>query len=128
MRHKTLTTQNKNQLLIEIAHQTTKTPTPTPRKAQTCAHTFIVSMLATTIHKSNTTPHNQDGATTTHPQHGDDGPVVSKPISVPDDFFNAHCCAPERDPLQAGPLNCPNRVTLTQREARGNHWCSLERR
>ena len=54
-------------------------------------------MLATTIHKSNTTPHHQSGATTTNPNrrpqrgapprfptHGrrDSGPVVSKPNSV----------------------------------------------
>src|ERR1700731_2902981 len=52
-------------------------------------------MLATTIHKSNTTPHHQSGATTrTHPHRGPisppvphrgprgDGPVVSKPNSV----------------------------------------------
>ena len=51
-------------------------------------------MLATTIHKSNTTPHHQRGATTTPPQKGrtipgfphsgqrDSGPVASKPNSV----------------------------------------------
>jgi hypothetical protein len=31
-------------------------------------------MLATTIHKSNTTPHHQDGATTTHPHRGQHHP------------------------------------------------------
>lgn len=41
-------------------------------------------MLATTIHKSNTTPHHQSGATThpLPPTGQDRGPVVSKPNSV----------------------------------------------
>src|SRR5215213_8428708 len=63
-------------------------------------------MLATTIHKSNTTPHHQSRATTTklprrkptpnlrvclspvsHTGRRDSGPVVSKPNSVSDEFF-----------------------------------------
>ena len=90
-------------------------------------------MLATTIHKSNTTPHHQDGATTnpSHPngresehprfpqQQGKEvnGPVVSKPNSVSDEISSpAH--TPEeafprtgmfvvhqnRNPLQAQPI------------------------
>ena len=41
-------------------------------------------MLATTIHKSNTTPHHQSGATTRHlePTPKDNKPAVSKPNSV----------------------------------------------
>src|SRR6476659_3597082 len=46
-------------------------------------------MLATTIHKSNTTPHHQSEATTSpslspvsHTGRRDSGPVVSKPNSV----------------------------------------------
>ena len=67
-------------------------------------------MLATTIHKSNTTPHHQDGATTTHPQRESRGSVVSKPNSVSGDSFTGPsrslgsrtgenvCCAPNRQP------------------------------
>ena len=48
----------------EITPQQTTHP-PTPHKRE-CRHTCGL-MLATTIHKSNTTPHHQDGATTETP-------------------------------------------------------------
>ena len=73
-------------------------------------------MLATTIHKSNTTPHHQDGATTnpSHPneresehlrfpnQQGEEvnGLVVSKPNSVSDD--QSLPSRPEDQPLNPG--------------------------
>ena len=78
-------------------------------------------MLATTIHKSNTTPHHQDGATTrNHPaetgggpqphpngQAVNPGPVASGPNSVsggtsrlPAELDKSVCRAPTRSPLQ----------------------------
>ena len=76
----------------EIAHQTTPAhPSQTP-KGPTRARPLAASMLATTIHKSNTTPHHQSGATTSpipgfpHSGRRDSGPVVSKPNSVSDEF------------------------------------------
>src|SRR6478609_10898100 len=74
-------------------------------------------MLATTIHKSNTTPHHQSRATTTSPIPGfppsgrrDSAPVVSKPNSVSGSSLTGidHsipyrlnvCRAPEPGPLQ----------------------------
>jgi len=50
-------------------------------------------MLATTIHKSNTTPHHQSRATPTTPTphrgQGTNRAVASKPNSVSDDFHAA---------------------------------------
>ena len=46
---------------------TTHTKTPTPTKERQAFTQAIISMLATTIHKSNTTPHHQSGATTRTP-------------------------------------------------------------
>ncbi len=54
-------------------------------------------MLATTIHKSNTTPHHQRSGRQPTPSipgfppsgRRDSGPVASKPNSVPDDFLTA---------------------------------------
>ena len=60
-------------------------------------------MLATTIHKSNTTPHHQSRATTRppKPQPQENGLVASKPNSVSDDFPPAR--APQRGrPLTTG--------------------------
>src|SRR5947209_20530265 len=66
-------------------------------------------MLATTIHKSNTTTHHQDGATTTKPQTstglGETTPGVA---SGPNSVFSRIavlkkticCCAPDPHPLQ----------------------------
>jgi hypothetical protein len=90
-------------------------------KVQAPAH----QILATTIHKSNTTPHHQKmerqpnhtpskrGHHLRFPTTGrrDSGPVASKPNSVSDDFIagvrsleNPNrltvCCAPEPPPLQ----------------------------
>jgi hypothetical protein len=91
----------------------TQTP-PTPTRK---ASTAVCEMLATTIHKSNTTPHHQSEATTTnpkpysgrhpHPTAGssnlppvshtgrrDSGPVVSKPNSVSDEFSRSGVSPP----------------------------------
>src|SRR6185436_16137339 len=63
----------------------THTPTPTPTKRVSAT---MCEMLATTIHKSNTTPHHQSRATTSpisgfpHSGRRDSGLVVSKPNSV----------------------------------------------
>src|SRR5262245_27216751 len=106
-------------------------------------------MLATTIHKSNTTPHHQSRATTTtlpsqeadptpqvattsgFPQSGrrGDGLVVSKPNSVSGS-------SPAAIPLRPNVLSCTqpaplqrsdsSRLTPPQRECFS--WCSLERR
>ncbi len=51
--------------LGKIAHQTPKNPPPVQG-----VRTFAASMLATTIHESNTTPHHQSGATTHTPCTG----------------------------------------------------------
>jgi hypothetical protein len=112
-------------------------------------------MLATTIHKSNTTPHHQSGATTTtlprkeptqtrvtttsgFPPSGrrGDGPVVSKPNSVSGDLFAAldridpagrHVCrAPTGHPLQ-GPALISQPRTPHRREARGNELVLLRK-
>lgn len=116
--------KHKNQK--KIAQQTNKHQIP---KNPPLAHL----MLATTIHKSNTTPHHQSRATT-HPLPSpgqDRGPVVSKPNSVsgspsPQSIplrLNV-CCAPNPGPLQTtGFLTAqrfPNGTVLS--------WCSLERR
>jgi hypothetical protein len=81
-----------------LHYQRTQT-TPTPQRK---ASAPVCEMLATTIHKSNTTPHHQSRATTTklprrkptpnlrvclspvshHSGRRDSGPVVSKPNSV----------------------------------------------
>ena len=77
-------------------------------------------MLATTIHKSNTTPHHQSEATTSpipgfpHSGRRDSGPVVSKPNSVSGSPSPASitrnpyrlnvCRAPEPHPLQVRPI------------------------
>ena len=102
LQHKTVKNSRKNQKLHYLPHTTT--PTPHKRKAGAT----VCEMLATTIHKSNTTPHHQSRATTTNPlvsgartppdggnrnlppvSHNtgrrDSGPVVSKPNSVSDD-------------------------------------------
>ena len=82
-------------------------------------------MLATTIHKSNTTPHHQSMERQPSPIPGfphtgrrDSGPVVSKPNSVSDNSIHRHvsptginvCCAPEPHPLQAT-VHLTNRLT-----------------
>ena len=60
--------QHKTQKIVseesEIAYQTQKHAPPPKRSTPHCA----CQMLATTIHKSNTTPHHQSGATTRHPE------------------------------------------------------------
>jgi hypothetical protein len=80
-------------------------------------------MLATTIHKSNTTPHHQREATT---HEG----VVSKPNSVsgslldrfipPGQTFVVHpvSATTAADPITASPPPCAGMFS----------WCSLERR
>jgi hypothetical protein len=72
-------------------------------------------MLATTIHKSNTTPHHQDGATTTHPHRGQHHPrfpqrgqevtglLSQSPIVCPmaaSLTADVGCRAPDPHPLQ----------------------------
>lgn len=92
-------------------------------------------MLATTIHKTNTTPHHQDGATTYPPHTGaKNGPVVSGPNSVPSPETGAghqeqaflvvgdqSCCrfqiiCTTDNPLQAPAKNIP---TITSRTVAG---------
>lgn len=101
-----------------------------------------LQMLATTIHKSNTTPHHQSRATTapptTHSGQGKNGPVVSKPNSVSDDFPRRHFPAGPLSLLSAPDLH-PLQVHAIQRFDQGHRtptrcgrawfsWCSLERR
>ena len=60
LQHKTIKNSRKNQKLHISTHQHT-----TPQKGETAPS--VCQMLATTIHKSNTTPHHQSRATTTNP-------------------------------------------------------------
>ena len=97
-------------------HTPRRTPTgPTQTQPPERSHTCGL-MLATTIHKSNTTPHHQSEATTSpipgfpHSGRRDSGPVVSKPNSVSGSPSPASitrnpyrlnvCRAPEPHPLQ----------------------------
>lgn len=88
-------------------------------------------MLATTIHKTNTTPHHQDGATTHPPptRGANNGPVASGPNSVPNPKagHQKHKAAGgwclhlllfviplhHRPPTTGAGTNSPNRITLT---------------
>jgi hypothetical protein len=96
LQHKTVKNSRKNQ---KLHYQRNKPPQPQKSCSVHC------EMLATTIHKSNTTPHHQSRATTTTPRptgrpptrqvttlpvspttgQRSDGLVVSKPNSVSDD-------------------------------------------
>ena len=127
---------------------TTRTKTPTPTKGRQAFTQATISMLATTIHKSNTTPHHQSGATTRTPNPQNKlqeaksrhlpptqqarGLVVSKPNSVSGQFLEAAfptplltvCCAPN-------PAHYRQRVPHGIRCDPLPHpfsWCSLERR
>ncbi len=120
----------------------TTRPTP-PHKGGLRA----AQMLATTIHKSNTTPHHQSRATTTnpeqpgrHPHHGSNIPPVShtrdeeiagllsqSPIvclAIPSPQFDHPdplrlnvCRAPEPHPLQVRPIHRIAQVTVIRRHA-----------
>ena len=87
---------------------------PPPKEGQDLIQA-IISMLATTIHESNTTPHHQSRATTRSTTPTGDGrpqrvagPVVSKPNSVSGNFLHrrfSHAgstfvVAPDPHPLQ----------------------------
>src|SRR6476659_10628438 len=103
-------------------------------------------MLATTIHKSNTTPHHQSEATTSpipgfpHSGRRDSGLVVSKPNSVSGSPSPASitrnpyrlnvCRAPEPHPLQVRPIQRIAQGHRTPTAVGGPQvsWCSLERR
>src|SRR5690606_18676743 len=65
------TYKHKNQRKIRNYTTTNHTPTPPKRCSSDPpkqeGHPMCGLMLATTIHKSNTTPHHQDGATTKPP-------------------------------------------------------------
>ena len=94
-------------------------------------------MLATTIHKSNTTPHHQSEATTSpipgfpHSGRRDSGPVVSKPNSVSGNPINrmsdhsnpvpasTFVVAPEPHPLQVRPISRIAQVTEPPHNAGG---------
>ena len=94
MRPKTLT-NTKTKVFTKIAQTNTH-----PHRAR------IHLMLATTIQLPNTTPHHQDGATTTHTtSHPTTAPgVASGPNSVPAALLLSRrncCCAPSPHPLRA---------------------------
>jgi len=126
---------------FKIAHQHTQKPT-TPKGGDHHA----CQMLATTIHKSNTTPHHQSEATTSpipgfpHSGRRDSGPVVSKPNSVSGSPSPASitrnpyrlnvCRAPEPHPLQVRPIQRIAQGHRTPTPVGGPQvsWCSLERR
>ena len=93
----------------------------------------ICEMLATTIHKSNTTPHHQSRATTVHPhpqagkQQGllSQSPIVCSMIPAgasprPTTFR----CAPNPRPLQPWDSSRHGHDPVSQPFS----WCSLERR
>ena len=109
LQHKTQKNSRKNQKL----HISDTKNTTTPQRGDS---THSRQMLATTIHKSNTTPHHQSRATTTTPEligappptgrqpisgfphsgRRDSGPVVSKPNSVSGDFITEPVLIPHR--------------------------------
>ena len=114
----------------------TSTPTPTTHPERQAANRAC-QMLATTIHKSNTTPHHQSRATTRPPSRNLGAPsrrrrhglVASKPNSVFGDPLPAHPaaqnvrCAPNPPPLQHTGSSRP-----TPALCGCFSWCSLERR
>ena len=125
-------TNSKKKLHIKYDQDTTTHP----RKGR--QPTLARSMLATTIHKSNTTPHHQSRATTRpqtrrpghhHPERQRHGLVVSKPNSVsgshrrPTRPNGTVCCAPSR-------RHYSNRLLTAPPPPNGTafSWCSLERR
>jgi hypothetical protein len=76
-------------------------------------------MLATTIHKSNTTPHHQNLGRQPNPIPGfpqsgrrDSGPVASKPNSVSDDSITAKS-SPRLNPVAAQRLSCTRTTPTT---------------
>jgi hypothetical protein len=103
------TYKHKNQSFSKIAQKNTP-PTHGQR---------IQLMLATTIHKSNTTPHHQDGATTPGVASGPNSVFGVSPLER-----GLCCCAPSRHPLQA---SGSSRLT-PHHDAGCFSWCSLERR
>ena len=149
LQHKTVKNSRKNQ---KLHYQRNKPPQPQKSCSVHC------EMLATTIHKSNTTPHHQSRATTTKPsrreptphQAGqtisgfphsgrrDSGLVVSKPNSVSDDFPHDSislepqhvCCAPDPHPLQVRAIHRIAWISEPPHDVGGSQvsWCSLERR
>ncbi len=68
------TKPNKQEKLHHNNPHTPPTRNPKAHTDNTCD-----LMLATTIHKSNTTPHHQDGATTTTPQPPGQTPTIRRP-------------------------------------------------
>ena len=159
MRPKHLNTKPKIENHKKLHHnkphttRTTTTPERGRQPEQSCG-----LMLATTIHKSNTTPHHQDGATTRTPTHpppkkvtiqgrhpphkAGPGPVVSGPNSVSGDTRSTHPKgagpalvnvlfhrAPEPDPLQTRPIQRIRSKTGNPAPAgRPEHRGPLERR
>jgi hypothetical protein len=130
--HAPLHTYNtKNQKMRKIAHQ------------HPSVKTLACQMLATTIHKSNTTPHHQSRATTSpisgFPQRDEEtagllsqSPIVCLAVSSPQSIplrLNV-CCAPEPHPLQVRPIHRIAQVTEPPHDVGGPwvSWCSLERR
>jgi hypothetical protein len=115
----------------EIRKNCTSTHTGHPEKRGAPAH----QMLATTIHKSNTTPHHQSEATTNLSTGRrrttgllSQSPIVCLMIPSPAGSHRPHnrenvCRAPNPAPLQQPG---PSRPHPPQRDVLS--WCSLERR
>src|SRR5690625_133422 len=98
-------------------------------------------MLATTIHKTNTTPHHQVRGDNTRtcclrtqqcaqpPTREGRPPETRRPLAVDDleSLSSLKLSAPPAHPLQAPAQNLPTMFTLTG-VRHGGKWCSLERR
>ena len=105
----TYNTKTKNEFQKKL-HIHTQTLTHTTQTGGESPHVSACKMLATTIHKSNTTPHHQSEATTRRPPttgkpppHGSTGLLSQSPI-VCLAVLNVCCCTGIANPLQADPL------------------------